>query len=73
MSDRTARSCGTPVNTHLPFLSEMPHGGFGQSGYGKDLSINALEEYKDQACDGVAGLSPARPPRAGGDERRVRP
>ncbi|MGA9857461.1 MAG: aldehyde dehydrogenase family protein, partial [Solirubrobacteraceae bacterium] len=33
------------INTHLPFLSEMPHGGFGQSGYGKDLSIYALEEY----------------------------
>jgi 1-pyrroline dehydrogenase len=33
------------VNTHLPFLSEMPHGGFGQSGYGKDLSVYALEEY----------------------------
>ena len=45
MSDRTAPSCGTPVNTHLPFLSEMPHGGFGQSGYGKDLSVYALEEY----------------------------
>ena len=33
------------VNDHLPFLSEMPHGGFGQSGYGKDLSIYAVEEY----------------------------
>ena len=33
------------INAHLPFLSEMPHGGFGQSGYGKDLSIYALEEY----------------------------
>jgi 1-pyrroline dehydrogenase len=33
------------INDHLPFLSEMPHGGFGQSGYGKDLSIYALEEY----------------------------
>jgi 1-pyrroline dehydrogenase len=33
------------VNDHLPFLSEMPHGGFGQSGYGKDLSVYALEEY----------------------------
>jgi 1-pyrroline dehydrogenase len=33
------------INTHLPFLSEMPHGGFGQSGYGKDLSVYALEEY----------------------------
>ena len=29
----------------LPFLSEMPHGGFGQSGYGKDLSVYTLEEY----------------------------
>jgi len=33
------------VNDHIPFLSEMPHGGFGQSGYGKDLSVYALEEY----------------------------
>jgi 1-pyrroline dehydrogenase len=33
------------VNDHLPFPSEMPHGGFGLSGYGKDLSAYALEEY----------------------------
>ena len=33
------------VNDHLPFLSEMPHGGFKESGYGKDLSIYALEDY----------------------------
>ncbi|MEA2304644.1 MAG: betaine-aldehyde dehydrogenase, partial [Solirubrobacteraceae bacterium] len=33
------------VNDHIPFLSEMPHGGFGMSGYGKDLSAYALEEY----------------------------
>jgi len=33
------------INDHLPFLSEMPHGGFGESGYGKDLSAYALEEY----------------------------
>ncbi|WP_081691205.1 gamma-aminobutyraldehyde dehydrogenase [Conexibacter woesei] len=33
------------VNDHLPFLSEMPHGGFGESGYGKDLSIYGLEDY----------------------------
>src|SRR3954454_9694659 len=33
------------VNDHLPFLSEMPHGGFKQSGYGKDLSIYSLEDY----------------------------
>ncbi|MFI8975059.1 aldehyde dehydrogenase family protein [Nocardia asteroides] len=33
------------VNDHMPVLSEMPHGGFKQSGYGKDMSIYALEEY----------------------------
>jgi betaine-aldehyde dehydrogenase/aminobutyraldehyde dehydrogenase len=33
------------VNDHLPFLSEMPHGGFKESGYGKDLSIYGLEDY----------------------------
>lgn len=33
------------VNTHIPFISEMPHGGFGFSGYGKDLSVYGLEDY----------------------------
>ncbi|HWI73465.1 MAG TPA: aldehyde dehydrogenase family protein, partial [Baekduia sp.] len=33
------------INDHLPFLSEMPHGGFKESGYGKDLSIYGLEDY----------------------------
>ncbi|ADG74393.1 Aldehyde Dehydrogenase [Cellulomonas flavigena DSM 20109] len=33
------------VNTHLPFVAEMPHGGFKSSGYGKDLSLYGLEEY----------------------------
>ena len=33
------------VNDHLPFLSEMPHGGFKESGYGKDLSMYSLEDY----------------------------
>jgi aminobutyraldehyde dehydrogenase len=33
------------VNDHLPVISEMPHGGFKQSGYGKDMSVYALEEY----------------------------
>lgn len=33
------------VNDHIPYLSEMPHGGFGESGYGKDLSVYSLEEY----------------------------
>ena len=29
------------INTHIPLAAEMPHGGFGQSGYGKDLSGTA--------------------------------
>ena len=33
------------VNTHIPFVSEMPHGGFKKSGYGKDLSAYSLEDY----------------------------
>lgn len=33
------------VNDHLPLTSEMPHGGFKQSGFGKDLSSYAFEEY----------------------------
>jgi acyl-CoA reductase-like NAD-dependent aldehyde dehydrogenase len=33
------------INTHLPFVSEMPHGGFGHSGYGKDISMYGFEEY----------------------------
>lgn len=33
------------VNDHLPFMSEMPHGGFKQSGFGKDLSHYSFEEY----------------------------
>lgn len=33
------------INDHLPVVSEMPHGGFKQSGYGKDLSMYGLEDY----------------------------
>ncbi|GLY53269.1 aminobutyraldehyde dehydrogenase [Lentzea sp. NBRC 102530] len=33
------------VNTHGAVASEMPHGGFGASGYGKDLSMHGLEDY----------------------------
>jgi aminobutyraldehyde dehydrogenase len=35
----------TWINTHFSTISEMPHGGFKRSGYGKDLSIFALEDY----------------------------
>jgi 1-pyrroline dehydrogenase len=33
------------VNDHIPLVSEMPHGGFKESGYGKDLSVYSLEDY----------------------------
>jgi betaine-aldehyde dehydrogenase len=33
------------VNDHIPLVSEMPHGGFRESGYGKDLSVYSLEDY----------------------------
>ena len=33
------------INTHVPTVAEMPHGGFGHSGYGKDLSIYGFEDY----------------------------
>jgi aminobutyraldehyde dehydrogenase len=35
----------TWINTHFATTSEMPHGGFKRSGYGKDLSVYALEDY----------------------------
>ena len=33
------------INTHIPFVAEMPHGGFKHSGYGKDLSMYGFEDY----------------------------
>ena len=35
------------VNDHIPLVSEMPHGGYKQSGYGKDMSVYALEAYSE--------------------------
>ena len=35
----------TWINTHFMLVNEMPHGGLKQSGYGKDMSIYALEDY----------------------------
>ncbi|MGC1731007.1 MAG: gamma-aminobutyraldehyde dehydrogenase, partial [Steroidobacteraceae bacterium] len=35
----------TWINTHFASVSEMPHGGFKRSGYGKDLSVYAFEDY----------------------------
>ena len=33
------------INTHIPIVAEMPHGGFKQSGYGKDLSMYGFDDY----------------------------
>ncbi|MGH2740398.1 MAG: gamma-aminobutyraldehyde dehydrogenase [Actinomycetota bacterium] len=35
------------INTHIPLTPEMPHGGFKQSGYGKDMSVYSLEHYTE--------------------------
>src|SRR5918994_576609 len=35
------------INDHIPLVSEMPHGGYRRSGYGKDLSMYALEDYTE--------------------------
>jgi betaine-aldehyde dehydrogenase len=46
MSAARALRFGTVwVNDHIPLISEMPHGGFKQSGYGKDMSMYSLEDY----------------------------
>jgi betaine-aldehyde dehydrogenase len=34
------------INDHIPLASETPHGGFKQSGFGKDLSAEAVSDYK---------------------------
>jgi acyl-CoA reductase-like NAD-dependent aldehyde dehydrogenase len=33
------------INDHIPIVSEMPHGGYKQSGYGKDMSLYSIEDY----------------------------
>jgi acyl-CoA reductase-like NAD-dependent aldehyde dehydrogenase len=35
------------INTHIPLTPEMPHGGYKQSGYGKDMSVYSLEHYTE--------------------------
>jgi betaine-aldehyde dehydrogenase len=34
------------INDHIPLTSETPHGGFKQSGFGKDLSAEAVGDYQ---------------------------
>jgi 1-pyrroline dehydrogenase len=42
---RKLQFCTVWINDHIPLVSEMPHGGYKQSGYGKDLSAYSLEDY----------------------------
>ena len=44
----------TWINTHFALVNEMPHGGLKHSGYGKDLSIYALEDYTVVRHVGIA-------------------
>jgi len=47
-ANRVARQLqygATWINTHFMLTNEMPHGGMKMSGYGKDLSMYALEDY----------------------------
>jgi betaine-aldehyde dehydrogenase len=44
-ASREIRAGAVWVNDHIPIISEMPHGGYKQSGYGKDMSAYSLEEY----------------------------
>ena len=43
------------INDHIPIVSEMPHGGFKQSGYGKAMSMYSVEEYT-QVKHGMAKI-----------------
>jgi len=42
---RSLRAGAVEINDHLPIVSEMPHGGYKQSGFGKDLSLHSVEDY----------------------------
>jgi betaine-aldehyde dehydrogenase len=53
------------INDHIPLASEMPHGGYGQSGYGKDLSMYSLEDYT-QVKHVMASLGSPEPGPGGG-------
>jgi betaine-aldehyde dehydrogenase len=44
-ASREIRSGCVWVNDHIPIISEMPHGGYKQSGFGKDMSTYSFEEY----------------------------
>src|SRR3712207_4738375 len=53
------------INTHIPLVAEMPHGGFKHSGYGKDLSLYGLADYNrvKHVMANIESCSPAPGPR----------
>ncbi|HYN75379.1 MAG TPA: gamma-aminobutyraldehyde dehydrogenase [Candidatus Limnocylindria bacterium] len=56
---RTIRAGCVWVNDHIPIISEMPHGGYQASGFGKDMSTYAFDEYtnvKHVMYDGTAAV-----------------
>ena len=58
---RRASSSSAPSGSTstIPLVSEMPHGGFKESGYGKDMSLYSMEEYtRIKHVDGEAGRDP---------------
>jgi len=42
---KKARAGTVWINTHIPLVAEMPHGGFKSSGHGKDLSMYGFDDY----------------------------
>ncbi len=43
----TEQLCVRSINDHLPLVSEMPHGGYKQSGFGKDMSGYTFDDYTE--------------------------
>ena len=68
------------VNDHIPIISEMPHGGYKRSGFGKDMSAYSFDEYTqvkhvmyDSTAVTAQGLAPHHlRPAATGRADRVR-
>ena len=56
-AQRELRAGTVWVNDHIPIMSEMPHGGFKRSGFGKDMSTYAFDEYTQikHVCSDITG------------------
>ena len=56
-AQRELRAGTVWINDHIPIMSEMPHGGFKRSGFGKDMSTYAFDEYTvvKHVCSDITG------------------